>query len=268
MMVTGWGGAPRHYPVVNGVALLLGLVVAAALARDPRLWRWGSLAAATGLVATALCGIEIDGIRRWVAVGTVQVQPAFLFLPFILCLYARHPRDPLTVLAVIVAAAGIAFQPDRSMAVALAGVGLMVLLALRDRMSAVVAVVALAALGTALMRDDPLAPVPFVEDVLRHGWRAGSMIGGALGIAVLLLLVPLMHVGRIDASRQRALAAFLLVWATLLAMSVIGPYPTPLLGYGASAVIGYFIAIVTLRATDGCDSARRLANPRFSGKKA
>lgn len=269
MMVMAWGGAPRHFPVVNGVALLLGLIVAAGFALVPRLWRWGSLAAAIGLLATALYGIEIDGIRRWVPLGPVQIQPAFLFLPFILCLYARCPRDPLAALAVVVAAAGIALQPDRSMAVALAGVGLMILLALRDRMRAAVAVVALAALGAALMHADPLVPVPFVEDVLRHGWRAGPATAVALGIATLLLLLaPFVHIRRLEASRQRALVAFLLVWLMLLIASVIGPYPTPLLGYGASAVIGYCIAIVTLRATDQHDSASTLANPRFSGKMA
>jgi hypothetical protein len=34
---------------------------------------------------------------------------------------------------------------------------------------------------------------------------------------------------------------------TLFIASIIAPYPTPLLGYGASAIIGYFLSVIALR---------------------
>lgn len=242
------GGAPRTYLAVNGGAVIVGLVIAFALSFAPLHWRWPSLAAALALLATAIWGAELDGIHRWVIVGPLRLQPTFILLPLLLCSYARNPDSALIGASMVIAAVAVMLQPDRSMAFALAIGAVAVAFAIRNRLAVIVAIAAFAALVIALTRDDHLPPVRFVEEVIVDGLlRGGPLVGGLILIGIAALIAPILLSGRLALPQQRGLIAFVLVWSSLLIASTMGHYPTPLLGYGASAIIGYFIAIVTLR---------------------
>jgi hypothetical protein len=56
------------------------------------------------------------------------------------------------------------------------------------------------------------------------------------------------------ALHRNAATVFAAVWLTILAAAAIGNYPTPLLGYGGSGVLGYLLCLAALPR-----SARRLA---------
>jgi cell division protein FtsW (lipid II flippase) len=248
MAAMALGGAPRAYLAVNGGALVAGLVIASALTFVPLGWRWPSLAAALALLATAVWGIEMDGIHRWVMVGPLTIQPAVILLPALACSYARCPDSPLLGASMVIAAVAVALQPDWSMAMALAVISCNMLTALRNRLTIAVAAAALIAFAAALFRGGYLPPVRFVEEVIVDGLlRGGPVIGGLIVVGISALLAPVLLAARMALVQQRALAVFVQLWLMLLIASGIGPYPTPLLGYGASAIIGYFIAIVMLR---------------------
>jgi cell division protein FtsW (lipid II flippase) len=248
MAVMVLGGAPSAYLAVNGGALVVGLVIASALTFVPLGWRWPSLAAALALLATAVWGIEMDGVHRWVMVGPLTIQPAFILLPALLCSYARSPDSPMLGASMVVAAVAVSLQPDWSMALALAVISCNMLTALRNRLTIAVAGAALIAFATALFRGGDLPPVRFVEGVIVDGLTRGwPIIGGLILLGIAAVFAPILLAGRVELPQQRSLVMFVQVWTSLLIASVIGPNPTPLLGYGASAIIGYFIAIVVLR---------------------
>lgn len=249
MTVMALGGAPQTYLLVNGGALVVGMVAAAALAFVPLDWRWPSLAAALALLATAIWGVELEGIHRWAMLGPLRIQPALILLPLLSCSYARCPDSLLLGASMVIAAVAVALQPDSSMALTMAVIGCNMLTALRNRRTIAVAAAAVIAFLTALLRGGDLPPVRFVEQVIVDGlMRGGPLIGGLLILGILVILAPILLAGRrLAMPQQRALMMFVQVWGMLLVASVIGPYPTPLLGYGASAIIGYFLAIVMLR---------------------
>lgn len=235
-------GAPRAYLVINSAALVIGLALLGVLRRTrttPLPAGWISLAAAAALLATALLGPTIAGATRWVQIGAVSLQPSLVLLPVMILAYARH-RSAAGTAAMLVAALALACQPDRAMAAALAA-GLLALgTTARDRPVRLALAAALAGLAATLLRSDTLAPSRFVEQVFADAFAASALAGTALLTGAALMLLPARALPTAEA---RAFAA---VWLALLLASVVGNYPTPLLGYGGSGILGYLLALAVL----------------------
>lgn len=242
----GWMGASGAPPAWLGVnALALVLALAAALWLPLRLSDRGALILAAALVlalwATALAGIPVDGVRRWVGIGPVRLHLAYLVLPLLVVLAAR--LQSLSAAALLITALGATvIQPDLAATVALAASMVIAAVQRRGVIGRILAVTGLLACSYLLRRPDTLAPVRFVEQVQSDAWAVQPAAGLALtlaGLAPLLLL------------RQAAPLAAFLVAAGLMAFA--GPYPSILIGYGAAPILGFGLALAALR----CQSLRR-----------
>lgn len=248
-MLADGGAQTTLYAAVNGIAWAAGLALAGLLLFVPvRAPRWFALAAALALLATAIFGGESEGVRRWVmAGGGMQLHPAFLLLPLLLCSYARRAHDVPYAGAVMIAALAVAIMPDWSMAMPLAMVSALVWLLDRTPLSALVMGTALLALLVTWLRPDSLMGVEHVEQVLQAGWQDGPLTGAALSFGALAMLAPCLMLRAAQPLQRRSIMAFTVIWGLLLLCSLVGAYPTPLLGYGASAIIGYFLSVIALR---------------------
>jgi cell division protein FtsW (lipid II flippase) len=250
VLVMALAGAPKAYLIINIAALGIGISLLSLLQRNrpnAAYAGWLVLAAAAGLLATALLGTTIDGATRWVRIGVVSLQPSLLLLPLMVMTFARV-RDAKTTMAMLVAAIALAIQPDRAMAGALvAGLAALAVTA-RDRHMLLALVAALCSLAVTLMRPDTLPPTPFVEQVYASAFAFSHAAGLALLAGSALMLLPML------ALHRNVATVFAAVWLTILAAAAIGNYPTPLLGYGGSGVLGYLLCLAALPR-----SARRLA---------
>lgn len=240
--------APWPYQGINLAAMVVGLLLCGLLIRLPLRWRWPALLAAAALLVTALFGVGQDGVRRWVTLGYgVTVQPAFLLLPLLATAYARAPDDGWHRAAMLVAAAAMALQPDRSMAAMLVAAAAVTAALKPTRSAALILVVTVTAFAVTLWRHDPLPAVPFVEGFIARISQSSWGNRALLLVVAAALLSPLADCRKVTAEARRAIIAFTLCWGTLFIASIIAPYPTPLLGYGASAIIGYFLSTIALR---------------------
>jgi len=110
-------GAPSRMPIINGVSLLIGLAGLTfiwALDRAGASVKTGSLAllvASLVIPLTALVGPPADGVARWLVIGGLTIQPAMIVVPLLVVGLALHPSLQ-RVAAVIIAAVGLALQPD------------------------------------------------------------------------------------------------------------------------------------------------------------
>ncbi|BBC72524.1 conserved hypothetical protein [Altererythrobacter sp. B11] len=239
------GGAPGSYLLVNGGALLLAAVFAAVRLRRavPGGWPMAILLFAALFALPLLMEPATEPVRRWIALGPVTLHAGMLALPALLAAAQRQSGfawPAATAFAALVAL----LQPDLASALALFGAAAAVLLRDRKPPAIIAGLVAAAGLAATWQQAGWLAPVRFVEQVLGDAWRREPAMAALLGAALLAaILQPLASF------RQSGPAlAFSGCVAGFALASLIGPYPAPLIGYGASAILGYGLAIRILAA--------------------
>jgi hypothetical protein len=244
-------GAPARYAVVNAAALLLGIVAFRGLAGASReAGRFtGPAVVALGacLLVTALFGASAGGAARWIWIGPLSVQVSLVLLPPIAVAFARRPGGLGTV-GIALLAAVLALQPDRAMAAALALAMAAVALGRPGRATVCAAILAAAGFVAAALRPDALPAVPYVDRILFTAFDVHFLAGAAVLLGALLLLVPpILGLSRDPAGRP-AYLAFGAVWLGCLLAAALGNYPTPVVGYGGSAILGYFLSLSFLPA--------------------
>lgn len=242
-------GAPSHYLIVNMGALILGLLLSWGLTSTASARSAGAglaaLALAGVLLLTGLRGVALEGAARWITLGPLVVQPSLLLLPAVTIGFARS-RDGLGTAGIVGAALALAIQPDRAMSGVLAA-ALMALALIRPDRNVMIALGAtLIGFMTTLLRPDPLPAVPYVDRVLQSSFDLHPLIGAAVSAGAVLMLAPALVGWRHDPAHRESHAVFGAVWIGILLAALMGNYPTPLVGYGGSAILGYALCIVGL----------------------
>ena len=238
-------GAPTIYLAVNALALVMGFAVLALMQSSgaaPRLSGGMALVLGGLLVATALFGTPADGASRWVRVGGLSLQISLILLPAMLVAFARS-RDLLTTAGVILAAVGLALQPDRAMAGVLVAALAVLCVFRQDRWVLSALFAAAAGFAVTVIRRDSLPAVPYVDRILYTAFEVHAMAGIAVVGGALLLMVPALAGQRVDPENREVHAVFGAVWFSIVAASALGNYPTPLVGYGGSAILGYALSL-------------------------
>jgi hypothetical protein len=245
MLYLALAGAPASYLVVNGLALVMGLA-AVGLARtvgwDRHLPGEAVLVLGVALLATALFGLSVDGAARWVRVGGLSVQVSLVVLPAMLVSFARH-RTRYSTLGIVLAALALALQPDRAMAGVLASALAVLAVFTRDPRVLLALVSAAAGFAATLLHPDNLPAVPYVDQILYTSFDVGVLAGLAVTGGALLLVVPAMLGWRYDPDHREAYAMFGVIWLGMVVAAALGNYPTPVVGYGGSAILGYSLGL-------------------------
>jgi hypothetical protein len=205
---------------------------------------------ALGCLAATWLDPGVQDVHRWLRLGPVSLHAGALVLPVVLATLAgleRAGRTHLSTLLSIATALLLVLQPDAAQATAFAA-GAVVLLLPRNRADgyAWIRLVPLLLLaGLSWLRKDPLAPVPHVEGIVGLAMEQGIGWGAAAVASLLLLPVPFFAArGAGDGRMGLAMGTYVLV--TILAPA-LGHFPVPVLGQGASPIIGYLMAIGLLR---------------------
>lgn len=236
-------GAPSRMMLVNGAALLIGLAgvgligVCRRAGVTRRVGDVALLGASALLPLTALVGPEANGVARWLMVSGLTIQPSLIVVP-LLALGAAMCPSQARIAAVIVAAVGLALQPDPGGAAMLL-LGLVMPLLPGERRRSIDLIGPLAAaigFAVAQTRTVELPPVPFVEQVVQDALRSGPLAALLALAAALLMLVP-----GVAGPRRAPQLAFIGVWVAAVTMALLGPYPTPVLGFGGSGVLGFVL---------------------------
>lgn len=238
-------GAPMRHLAINAAALLVGLA-AFVTVTGPR-WRLGrageKVLPLLGLVllATALFGVSVEGASRWVQLGPLNLQVSLIILPAMIVAFARAPSAGGAA-GMSIAALALALQPDRGMSGVLAA-GLATLALLRPERAVLLALAAaVAGFAATLVQADALPALPFVDQIFYSAFDVHPLAGTAVLAGGLLLLLPTL----LDSGDRSVSVAFGAVWAAVLAAAALGNYPTPLVGYGGSAIVGYLLSLALL----------------------
>lgn len=242
-------GAPTRYLAINVGALVLGLVALGLVHRTAAVRQPGATAMVTAiacaLLATALLGDKAVGAARWLNLGGLSIQPSLVLLPLMLVAFARF-RGAVATCAVMAAAAALAIQPDRAMAGMMA-VGLAILAAMRpDRHVAMALLASVLGFAVTLVRSDNLPAVPYVDQILYSAFEVHPAAGAAVLAGSVLLLLPAVVGWFGDAANRTAYVVFGAAWSVAILAAALGNYPTPIVGYGGSAIMGYVLSLLAL----------------------
>jgi hypothetical protein len=204
------------------------------------------------LLAVLLVGIELDGVKRWLPLGPVHVQPALILAPLLLALAAsregRHWRAMVLLPVGLIAA-----QPDGATAIALAA-GVAMLMAATSwrsrkgwsqrRIAIAAGAFILAAISLIMAGMPTPPPVAFVE-----GTVGIALLSGAPAMALHIVTIALMLAALLSRHDPAgtSLAAYLGV--SVLA-AIFMAFPMPVAGAGPSHLIGFGIAIGWLAVRD------------------
>lgn len=242
-------GAPRQYLLVNAAALAAGLTAAPLCKRIARHRRMAAAAMAgigLALLATALFGVRIDGASRWVRVAGLSLEPSLILLPPAIMHFARQ-RDWWSSICLAIAALSLALQPDRSMAGTLAAALGVLWLQRREPPVTIALATAFFAFVITMLQADRLPAVAFVEQVVQSAFAFHALAGLAILTGLAILLVPAAEGLRSRTQDREVAGVFGVMWLSLIVFALVGNYPTPLVGYGTSAILGYCLSASLLR---------------------
>ncbi len=231
--------APSSYLIVNASALGIGLVW---IATGPTLGRLRAVRALAImclaiLAAPLVTGPELDGITRWIPLGPFQLHTGMLAIPLLACLAAsdRDYGPPMLLAAGLICLA----QPDAASGFALMGAATGLYFAWHDWKPGLVAILLFGVGLIAAMRGE-LAPQPFVERVLVDVAMVNIPVALALfGALIASFALMLGAIGQTSAFRYALAGSF----AGFSLIAVLSNYPSILIGYGASPILGFALAL-------------------------
>lgn len=235
--------------------LLCAAICAVFLARSPtamsRTAASISPVLAAGALAATFAMAGSMGVHRWIPVGPLTVHAGAVCLPVlivalgVLDAFGGRLRWGPMLLAMAVAML-LFLQPDAAQATAFAAAVFTLLIASKQRAPAawVAALVIAALAGWTWTQRDPLSPVPYVEGIIGLARQSGPawLVASLAALAVSPLPFFLGQSGS-GSVFVRALGVYLC--ACILA-PLFGHFPVPLVGFGLSPIVGYFIALGSL----------------------
>lgn len=206
-------------------------------------------AVALGAIASTLVLGGREGVHRWIPLVRFELNASLLLSPLILAVAWRRAIHGFTLCAAVLLI-GLqvvhVLQPDAAQASAVAAVAVVAAITLRSSvpMAGIVAGVTVVMAGWSWFRDDPLRGVATVEDIVQAAASWSPMVGAVAVGAVVCLVVPFLVDARSlrDPFDRGIALAFGTYLVALVIASQIGEFPVPVLGYGASTVLGYYAA--------------------------
>ncbi len=238
-------GAPGHYVWMN--LLSMGFAVATFYLLPHRRLKAdeglrAKLAFALGaLLLIAGVGLAHTGASAWLRIGPVTLNLPWLLLPALLLAADVKPQSAARSWAVgglLMACSTLVLQTDTVL------LGLVaVVLAVRawrqgDIAWALLAVAALAMVACVTPSWRAPLALAFVDQVIHRGFNQSELLGLGLLLTQLMPLWPaLLH----RQARQLGL-----VWGLLVALSLPGWLPSPLVGFAGSFIMGYVLCLMVL----------------------
>jgi hypothetical protein len=250
----------------NAGAWVIGAVSAALVARIRPSTLFRAVMLITPLaLAIGLFSAGQSGVHRWIVLGPLTWNVAFLLLPAAAVAFTATTRSGLrwTLWAALAIQVELCLQPDASQATAFAAAAIAALGTTRSPSRNPIAATLFFGIAAVLawFRPDPLSPVPEVEDIVKLA-AAQSAAMAAFCIASLAAVTASPFWGSNHANRDTrppaiALCAYFLICSL---MRIFGPFPVPVVGMGMSPIIGFWLGIGALMSV--CNSAAtRIDNP-------
>jgi cell division protein FtsW (lipid II flippase) len=231
---------------MNLAAALVGVLLCAFIRFSPfprgrTAWYVMTIAAMLPILAT-FASRDVDGVHRWIFLGSFALHASAVVAPLLIASVITAPNPNFMIVTAVATAGVLALQPDAAQACSFAGACAVILIrdlkAGRPRKLALALAALVACCMVSLLRPDPLHPVRHVEEIFEAVSARGAGWAAVASVALLLLPLPYFVLRRHD------LALALGVYVAMVTIAPLwGTFPVPVMGYGVSPIVGYFIAL-------------------------
>jgi len=208
----------------------------------------GVLAFSVAVIGGTFFFAGLHGVHRWVSLGPFLLQPAAIVIPLFLICTGSSPRSVVWIFAFTTVTL-LALQPDPASATALLA-GMVVRRAFgKERVSAfewTATALLLALVVFSWSRKDPLPQVQHVEGILALARSINPALARGGLISLLVLPLPFVICARAPSCEKATSASLAAYFVVLELVCITGRFPVPIMGYGASLVIGYVLALAWL----------------------
>lgn len=201
------------------------------------------------LLFLTLINSGMEGVHRWISLGPIKLYMASIVLPIVIIKLSRllvNGRQWAPIIITIIVSLLLLRQPDASQLTAFI-IPMIILIWNNTRSNIIRFSTAGALLIMAIvswMYLDALPPVSYVEEILSMAANNG-VIWLVLGV-ISLIILPLPFI-IFPKKNSKLLSMCIGIYFIIILISTqFGNFPIPLMGYGISPIIGYFIAITWL----------------------
>ncbi|MFC3100706.1 hypothetical protein [Altererythrobacter lauratis] len=233
-------GAPSGHVLINAAALAAGVTLLLAwppVLSNRRSGRTLTLVLLALLYVPWIAGPDLAGITRWIALGPITLHAGLLAIPALCVVAARDPDYAAPVF--LAALLACLLQPDAASAFALTFAAVGIHHATRDWKLGVVAIAGFFAMLAAAVRGE-LPAVEYADRVLVQYAAANAALALGLFASLVASFSLMALVLPAEPPARLALAGSLFGFSV---MGVMSNYPSPLIGYGAAAILGYGLAL-------------------------
>ena len=194
---------------------------------------------------TTFINSGVENVHRWIAIGPIKVHVAAIVLPIIIINLWKLLQSKswwFSSIIVICVSVILVLQPDASMVTAFVISMIILLWNTTNNIYRYFIVVLLNGLIIfSWIFLDGLAPVAYVEGIISLVASMG-MIWLILGI-ISLMILPLPFLFFPPKEHKLLSLSIGVYFIVILISNLFGNFPVPLMGYGVSPIIGYFISI-------------------------
>lgn len=232
-------GAPSSYLMVNGGALVVTILwMVFAPPAPATVLRRVIIGVALLLMFLPLAtGPALNGIARWLPLGPVTLHAGMLVLPALVVLAADEPDYAPAILSAALLAAVL--QPDMATCAALTLAAFGFYDATQDWRHGVFAAVAFAATLVASINGE-LPAQPFADHIVFRLVFTAPLTALGLVAALLVSFFLIAMAGPGAPAPRKGLAGCLLGFSFA---GLVANYPSALIGYGASPILGFGLAL-------------------------
>jgi cell division protein FtsW (lipid II flippase) len=191
----------------------------------------------------------MEGVHRWISLGPIKFYVASIVLPIVIIkLWGGlvNGKQRVTIITTIIVSLLLLRQPDASQLTAFI-IPMIILIWNNTRNNIIRFSIAGALLIMAVVSWvylDALPPVSYVEEILSLAANTG-IIWFVLGV-ISLVILPLPFIIFPPKNSKLISRCIGIYFIIILISTQFGNFPIPLMGYGISPIIGYFIAITWL----------------------
>lgn len=207
------------------------------------------------LLISTFISSNVEGVHRWISIGGISLNIAMIVIPMTIIALERvlEIKGFITYSIITIGIAIlITMQPDASQLTGFAIPMIIIMLCKCSKSIGRNIIIGLLFILIILswMFLDSLQPVDYVEKILGlvttmgYGWL---VLGD---ISLLLLTIPFIFFPPRNYRLQSLCVG--LYYIIILISTIFGNFPVPLMGYGASPIIGYFIAITWYSKVKSC----------------